>query len=217
MDVVIHHHRFQKNIMSHTGSIDKAILFERFGSWIFNYNTVEATMLFSGIIVCLMGIMYENYITSNLYDSSGVFAITVTIFLSILGSTLYLVTVFGIEIVLSLFTGKQQRLTKLTSKRILQKETQLSAIEMNPMMKEKGFTDLSVDAYIDSPPKEIWMSFKHIFQSQKKLIQSLLEENKGLKQLTMVDTKEVEQKDMPLRNVKRKSFLPTKSLLDAKK
>ena len=217
MDVVIHHHRFQKNIMSHTGSINKAILFERFGSWIFNYNTVEATMLFSGIIVCLMGIMYENYITSNLYDPSGVTAITVTLFLSILGSIFYLLAVFGIEIFLSIFTGKQKKMSRLTSKRIVLRETQLSAIEMNPMMKEKGFTDISVDAYVDSPPKEIWMSFKHIFQSQKKLIQSLMEENKVLKQTSMVENKEIELLDNPGRSFKRKSFSPIKSIMESKK
>ena len=212
MDIVLHHHRFQKNIMSHTGAIDKAALFERFGSWLFNYNTVEATMLFSGIIVCLMGIMYENYVSSNLFDPSGVTAITVTLFLSIVGSILYLMAVFGIEVFVSLYKGKNQKLVKAISKRIL-KDTQPSAIEMNPMMKEKGFADLSVDAYIDSPPKEIWMSFKHIFQSQKKMIQSLMEENKEMKQALSIGVRENDE-GMG-KSFKKKSFLPLRSQVDS--
>jgi len=118
--------------------------------------------------------------------------------------------VFAIEVFVSLYKGKQHKLTKVGSKRII-KETQPSAIEMNPMMKEKGFADLSVEAYIDSPPKDIWISFKHLFQSQKKVIQSLMEENKEMKQALSMEERYTEHTECIGKSFKKKSFLPLRT------
>ena len=47
--------RMRRMVMTPEGAVDRSALLGVLSSWLFNYNTIEATMLFSAVIVCLMG------------------------------------------------------------------------------------------------------------------------------------------------------------------
>jgi len=49
----------RKNIMNSEGTISRDALLGLLKSWLFNYNTVEAVMLFATVVVCAMALMYQ--------------------------------------------------------------------------------------------------------------------------------------------------------------
>ena len=50
--------RVTKNLLSVQGKVDRKALMGLLGGWLMNYNTVEAVMLFSTVIVCVMALMF---------------------------------------------------------------------------------------------------------------------------------------------------------------
>ena len=48
--------RMRRNLLTPDGRVDRSALLGVLASWVFNYNTIEAVMLFSAVIVCLMGV-----------------------------------------------------------------------------------------------------------------------------------------------------------------
>ncbi len=51
--------RGRLNLITFQGKIDRKALLGVLSSWVFNYNTVEATLLFAGVIICLCAIMFQ--------------------------------------------------------------------------------------------------------------------------------------------------------------
>jgi hypothetical protein len=47
------------NLLTYQGKLDRKALLGVLTSWVFNYNTVEATLLFAGVIVCLCAVMFQ--------------------------------------------------------------------------------------------------------------------------------------------------------------
>ena len=172
----------RRNIMSTTGIIDKKVLFETMGSWIFNYNTVESVMLFSGVIICLMSVMYQSQNVAAGYDTTGRDIITGIIMCSLISSILYLATVFGVEIYISMGSHKPtQKLLKASaaaeaSTRRLTKaiDADKDSTEMNPLMLRTKLSDqFNIEDFTDPPSKEIWVIFRDLFKEQHERIDTL--------------------------------------------
>ena len=172
--------RGAKSIMTREGKIDKYALVSNVGLWIFNFNTVEAVLLFCSVIISLMGIMYQ---TLGIYDTTGKDAITSVVITVISLSILYLVSVLIAEIWLALKNNNEHKdVSKLLSKRKLVGVTlemvQISKSEMNPMLMNRTTVDGDdmdkiIQEQIEVPPLEIWMAFKDAFILQSKQIKEL--------------------------------------------
>jgi hypothetical protein len=63
-------------VISAGGKIDRRALMRAVGSWVFNYNTVEAVMSFCAVIVCLSGLMYQAEMSQSTGISGAIDAIT---------------------------------------------------------------------------------------------------------------------------------------------
>jgi hypothetical protein len=178
--------------MTLTGKIDRTALFRAVGSWIFNYNTVESTMLFCSVIICLMGIMYQSTTIISGNDSSGRDAITGVIMSVMVVSITYLASVFGIEIYIAMNNNKTT-----TNKHIMRSSKDeksirnlssnsdipdISTSETNPLMVSNTFkTQFNIDDFTDPPPAQIWAIFRQMFSQQSENIKDLTTENLELK------------------------------------
>ena len=89
----------RKNLMNFEGKIDQAAVLGVLSGWLFNYNTIEQVMLFSAVIVCLMGIMYQANTSSSFYPGA-LDGVTGVVMITIIGSILYYVTVLVTEMVI---------------------------------------------------------------------------------------------------------------------
>jgi len=90
--------RTHRNLMTKDGRVDYSAVLGILTTWLFNYNTVEAILLFSAIIVNLMGIMYQaGTVTSTVYRS-GRDGITAVIIVVVALTITYFVTVVVTEI-----------------------------------------------------------------------------------------------------------------------
>jgi hypothetical protein len=63
-------------ILGAGGKIDRRALMRAVGSWVFNYNTVEAVMCFCAVIVCLSGLMYQAEMSKSTGLTGTIDAIT---------------------------------------------------------------------------------------------------------------------------------------------
>ena len=171
------------SIFTATGFIDKRALFKAMGSWMFNYNTVEATMLFCGVIVCLMGIMYQTSTIVAGYDGSNRDVITGVVLFVIIGSIFYLFTVFCIEIYLATIQENNKQIGKKfrmpSSKRLAIQDSTADMggkTETNPMMLKSRFSkQINVDDFDEPPPAALWPLFKQMFKSNNETIKTLNE------------------------------------------
>jgi hypothetical protein len=103
--------RVHKNVMTKDGRIDTAALLGVLSSWFFNYNTVEAVLLFSAIIVCLMGIMYQAGTVASTAYTDARDGITGVIMAAIIITIVYFVTVVVTEIMI--LAAEEQRKKEL--------------------------------------------------------------------------------------------------------
>ena len=173
----------KKHVLNEQGKIDKTALFRAIGSWVFNYNTVESTMLFSGVIVCLMGLMYQS---STSTSDSARDSITGVILTVITSSILYLSSVFAVEIYIALQNNKTTKNNRYMrshkdEKTLRDSDTNVST-ETNPIMLSKNIqSQFNITEFDDPPPKEIWQIFKSIFEKQQSDMNNLVEINMELK------------------------------------
>lgn len=221
----VHKKRYRNSIMNLTGKIDRIALFKSVGSWLFNYNTVEAIMLFCGVIISLMGIMYQSQTIASGWDSSGYDIITGVVLFVMISSILYLFTVFGIEIyIVSVNTNsiKTAKVHGAVSSKKLTIEGEKSDIETNtetnPMMINARFSkQINVDDFEEPPPSAIWPIFKELFKTNNETIKTLNDQIASLKKDTQrIVTPEFEMS--PIRIIKRelKQVYSTKNPLDSK-
>lgn len=183
--------KYHRNIMSVTGTIDKVALFQAMGSWLFNYNTVEATMLFCGVLISLMGIMYQSNLIVAGFDTSGRDAITGILLTVIILSILYLASVFGVEIyiackanqkVTGVLARKGPSLEKsMRSLHIIESANQ-GVTEVNPILLKRSLKGkLNITEFTEPPPRELWLLFRELFLSQEKMVKELGEQVTALK------------------------------------
>lgn len=201
------------NIVSLTGKINKGALFQAVGSWIFNYNTVEAIMLFCSVMICLMGIMYQIQNIASGYDNGGRDIITGVILFIMIGSILYLFTVLCIEIYLACVDNKTVKHVKLhapSSRKLTISNASPnnndadSKTEINPMMLNSRLSkQLNFDDFNEPPPPALWGLFKEMFRSNNETIKNLNETIVSLKRENQnrLHTNELEM--TPVRMVKR--------------
>jgi hypothetical protein len=184
--------KFYKNtIITKNGSINRSALLLAAGAWMFNYNTVEAIMLFCGVIVSLLGLMYQSQ--SELYDKSSRDAISGLVIFVISSSIIYLAAVFGVEIYISI-APKYNNTAVLSSRNIQQKTLEMISIntndstETNPLMLTQDITKtLDIDKFVEPPGKEIWGVVQSLIKQQNATIASQTELIAGLKKQTQKD------------------------------
>jgi len=180
-----------KNILTRAGTIDKTALFNSIGRWFFNYNTVESTMLFSGVIVCLMGIMYQSETITSGQDTTGQDAITGVILTVLISSMMYLGSVFCLEIYIALKSRDKIKSNLSPIMSSIQSKSQRPADasepvsnESNPLMLQQTLEkQFSLKDYDDPPPKIVWQMFKDLFEQQQKDLQELNTQSNELKKL----------------------------------
>lgn len=91
--------KVRKNLLNFEGKVDRAAVFGILTSWLFEYNTVEEIMLFAGVIICLMGIMYQANEVNTYYPESKD-SVTAVVLIVIIAAIIYFVTVLVTEIVI---------------------------------------------------------------------------------------------------------------------
>ena len=89
--------RVHKNLLTPDGHVDRTALLGALGSWVFNYNTVEAVMLFAAVIVCLLAVLYDSTGTNDYPGTAD--TVTGLLLFVIISSIIYYVTVLVTEIV----------------------------------------------------------------------------------------------------------------------
>jgi hypothetical protein len=214
----------RRNILTRTGKIDKTALFHSVWSWFFNYNTVESTMLFCGVIVCLMGIMYQSETIATGADATGMDAITGVIFTVIISSILYLASVFILEIYLALKNNKPSTDMHIISSKVprstrhlttIQEEVLPPSTESNPLMIHQSLQkQFDLTDYDDPPPKIIWQMFKELYENQQETIKSITAEAQELKkekqknQILTEGSLEMSPLHMYKRQASRTTFAP---------
>ena len=78
---------------------------KRFVQWLVNYNTVEAVLLFSSVVVMLGGIMFSSDRFANNKNSNELATLTWIVLLIIVLSMIYYVVVFSLEVVAQMCPG----------------------------------------------------------------------------------------------------------------
>lgn len=213
------------NIIVKDGQINKQAVFRATADWIFNYNTVEAVMLFCGIIVSLLGLMYESQSAQT--SPSARDAIAGLVIFIIASSIIYLASVFGIEVYISINTSKKANNPLFSTKNLKvslemvpqlgsRQQDQIDTAEMNPLMLNIDITsNLDADKFVEPPTKEVWVLFKTLIKKQTTTITTLNDLISELKKQTQRDAMVIEateNKDKPLR-IYRKEF-SAKNTLD---
>jgi hypothetical protein len=94
--------RVRKNLMNAEGKVDTKALLGVLRGWLFNYNTVEEILLFSAVIVALMGIMYSTNTSTNAaknaYYAGARDAVTAVVLAVIISTIVYFVIVVVTEV-----------------------------------------------------------------------------------------------------------------------
>jgi len=101
----------RRNLLNNEGKVDSKAILGVLRNWLFNYNTVEEIMLFSAVIVALMGIMYASNTSTNAvknaYYASARDAVTAVVLIVIIASIIYFAVVVITEI--SIMSAEAQR------------------------------------------------------------------------------------------------------------
>ena len=100
--------KVHKNIMTPSGRVDASAVLGLLTSWLFNYNTTEAVLLFACVIVALMGLMFAAQDGQPQFYSESRDAITSVALAVIILSILYFFFVVFTEITI-LYTEEQRR------------------------------------------------------------------------------------------------------------
>jgi len=120
--------RSHKNILNAKGQIDAKLLIGVLRGWLFRYNTVEEILLFSAMIVSLMGIMYASQAKSASYYSDAKDSVTTVIVGTIILTLVYFFSVVAAEVA-TLYGTESRR------KRLLQLQKQIEKNEKNGVNK----------------------------------------------------------------------------------
>jgi hypothetical protein len=117
--------RTRKNLLTYDGKLNRNALLGVLTGWLFNYNTIESVMLFCGVIVSLMGIMYVAQDNAAVYlkDAQAQDSITAVVMFTIMGSVIYFFMVVITEIVIlwNEATAKEKALKAAQRTRIADK------------------------------------------------------------------------------------------------
>jgi hypothetical protein len=173
-----------KNIMTRDGRIDKYALVSNVALWVFNFNTVEAVLLFCSVIVSLMGIMYQ---TQDIYDTTGKDAITSVVITLVGFSIIYLFSVLVAEIWIAFKNSTENKNNKKNLNRMVSRRKNIvptlemvtiTKSEMNPMLVNKKNVegdelDKVIQEQTETPPLEIWLAFRDAYINQGKQIKDL--------------------------------------------
>lgn len=180
-----------QKILGNDGKINRNALLKAALTWFFNYNTVEATMSFAAVIVCLAGLMYQA--DSNVSGTRD--SITALLLLTISGAIFYFVSAICVEIwngfrdsadlaAARAAANKNRGMLGSAARASVNslKNVKLDS-QVNPLfLRADGAANLGSDndslvqsilASVEPPPKELWTSFRNEFASiNKRLIET---------------------------------------------
>jgi hypothetical protein len=185
-----------RSLLTPAGRVDASAALSALREYAFNFNTVEATMLFCIVVVCLMALMYQAN-QGNAYYPSANDSITSVVMLTIVFGIVYFVAALGVEVA-STDQCKRRQGGDARAGRKLTGRGPSGPVDssMNPMFldlggkaAELGTKDslvASILAQGEAPPRELWLVFRDEFAST---LGSLKEA-----QAAVTDMKEREQK-----------------------
>jgi len=180
-------------------TLDTSALILAARDYVFNFNTVEATMIFCVVIVCLMALMYNANRGSNYYPQAAE-SITIVTLITIIFGIFYFVCALLAEVA-SIDACRNRRIGKSNGKGVLAAQAPLGPVDLsvNPMfMNEEGSLSSlgSKESLLSSllsmkepPPKELWGVFKSEFIStvdSLRVSQEALTEAKTREQQTAI-------------------------------
>lgn len=97
-----------RNALVRTSTVDPKAVLGVLTSWAFSYNVVESTLLFSAVIVTLMGILYDAAEASPGSYTDSKDAVTAVIMITIIVTLIYFFTVVVTEVVVMWNEGKRR-------------------------------------------------------------------------------------------------------------
>jgi len=153
--------------------------------WMFNYNTVEAVMSFSAVIVCLSGLMYQAELTRSTGLRGTLDAITGLIMFIVIFAILYFCSALGYEIYNGVVGFRRELALRKSSKHAViassvggegNDDTANIEAQVNPMFLSDGGdkANLGADkeslvasilAQKEAPPLQLWLVFRDEFAS----------------------------------------------------
>ena len=169
-------------ILEVNGRVNRTAIAAAVTAYLFNYNTVEATMSFCAVLVCLAGLMYQAQSTvAGTQDS-----ITALLMLTIIGAILYFASAVGLEIYTGVNDAAVAARERAAAKRkrggmVLSNASNVDRddgkldSQVNPLFLSRD-GGLNVGADVDSlvasilaqkevPPLQLWTVFKEQFAS----------------------------------------------------
>jgi len=108
--------KVRKNLLSFDGTVDRSAILGVLTGWFFNYNTIEQIMIFCGVIVCLMGIMYQANTTSVFYPGA-LDGVTAVVMITIIFAIFYYFTVVITEMVILYNEDHNRKIAERTKSR----------------------------------------------------------------------------------------------------
>jgi hypothetical protein len=203
--------RVYRNVLTKSGKVDYGALIGVLGTWMFNYNTLEAVMIASAVLVSLMGIMYDSS-ASSIYRS-GKDGITAVIILNVALTIIYYFSVVITEItILASEDSRRKALAKQRTKKAgdaAEKSPKARAStpgapglpepefnvgkmdsQMNPMFLQQDAQSSqnlfagAADAIVNSrtpPTPDLWLVFQTTFLDMQQQVDSLTTQLNGAK------------------------------------
>jgi hypothetical protein len=169
------------SLLNARGELDRAALLKAMGSWVFNYNTVEATMCFACVIVSLSGLMYQAEATASTGINGTLDAITGLIMFTVIMGIIYYLSAVAHEVYLGLADMRAAQARKKAGMKVIATsspgtggEGNLDSV-VNPMfLRAEGDANLgansdslvsSIMAQKEPPPPALWLAFREEFAS----------------------------------------------------
>ena len=160
----------RKNVLTPSGKISVNALAVAIRDYAFNFNTVEATMIFCIVIVCLMALMYQSS-GGTAYNAAARTSITWVLMCTIVFAILYFVAALAVEVANTRACGKPK---SMASKRLTSPQSAIAMsgpidAQMNPLfLRKDGSASLGSQesliatllAQEDAPAKDLWKVFR---------------------------------------------------------
>ena len=172
----------RKNVLAPSGRINANALAAAVRDYAFNFNTVEATMIFCIVIVCLMALMYQSS-AGTAYNTAAQTSITWVLMCTVVFAIVYFVAALAVEVANTQVCSKPAAAAakRLTAPQLNVAPSGPVDSQMNPLFLNKdGSAALgsqeslvaSLLAQEDAPAKDMWRVFRAEFANTIKSLDS---------------------------------------------
>jgi hypothetical protein len=141
--------RTLRPILSSSGAVDASAAFSAFRSWLMNYNTVEAVMLFAAVLVCLFCLLFITTLGPESAYTDSQQAISNLLLTTIILAIIYFVSVVVTEIYIMTEESKRQSLKKGAARRAQAKGIAGAGAARKRVINESDLTAGGVDAQMN--------------------------------------------------------------------